>query len=208
MSETYKRVIMNNIQTISQKVAEKFKTPDGQIVDVIYATSDDKLYFSPSEAQKEANKLTDKIVTAYYKDPTVRELAKQYIELRKMVVVTDYLKLAKLEQKTVTYADYLKYCDEKGFGNVPIDVYNFVRSKVFTLRRLIVPGQKDTIYTYKGGIVEAYFQRREPNGIIWMLGPDIVFTCPTHTELARVSYYELFYQFMGEDPRKETKTTT
>lgn len=89
--------------------------------------------------------------------------------------------------------------------SVTEEIFNFVKSKVFLLavRKMQAPGQKDTIYTYMNGIVEAYFLRSYPQGKLWMVGDDLIMTCPTHTELGQISYYNIFGEMLGEDPRKK-----
>jgi hypothetical protein len=188
-----------------RKVAEKFATPDGQIVDVIFATSDGEPHFSHKEAVTAANKLIDRKITPYYKDQKIRELGDQHYELQKMIVVTDYLKLMRLQKKNPTYAEYLATCKELAVAPVTEDIYKFVESKVFRSRRMIAVGQPDTIFTYKKGIVEAHFLRQYPQGKMWILGNDIVMTCPTHTELGRISFYDIFGQVLGTDPEKIKK---
>lgn len=193
--------------TIEQEVAQKFKTPEGQIVDVIYTTSDGGMHFSPDDAISAAAKLVDKTVAPHYKDGEVRKLAEKYPALRQMVFVTDIIKLAKVMKQPIEYKDYVaKAKKAKMLPVVPENIFEFVYGKVFRMTRIVMVGQKDTIYVYGKGIVEAYFIRRYDIGQIWLLGDDLIFTCPTNTMLGGISNYDIFWQFLGEDPRKQAKT--
>lgn len=194
---------MNEL-TLKKRVSDKFETPDGRIVDVLYATSDGELHFSPDDAKRATEKLDDKSVVPHYRDQSVRELGKQYMELNKMILLTDYLKLMRLQRKAPTYAEYLQVCVERSMGPVSENIYKFVESKVFSSRKLVAPGQKDTIFMFNRGIVEAYFLRSYPQGKIWMYGDTLVMTCPTHTELGEITYYDIFGNILGEDPKKKT----
>lgn len=188
--------------TMPKRVALKFATTDGQIVDVLFVTSDGEPHFSHKEAVTAADKLQDKTITPYYRDEKVRELAGQHYELQKMVVATDYLKLIRLQKKIPSYAEYLDVCRGISIAPVKEEIYKFVESKVFMTKRMIAVGQRDTIFTYNSGIVEAHFLRTFKQGKMWLLGNDIIMTCPTHTELGRISSYDIFGFLLGENPEK------
>lgn len=183
---------------IAVMVKQKFATPDGKLVDVIYGTSDGQLFFDPELAKDAGATLGDPVITPYYRDSEVREAAKKYHELEKMVFATDYLKRHRLKKTPPVYQAYVEYADSMGMDYIKEDVFNFVMSKVFASTRPVVAGQKGQIYTYANGIVDAIFMRRYPQGQIWQVGDTLVLTCPTNTELMSGTYYTIFQPLLGE----------
>jgi hypothetical protein len=188
-----------NQTELTQEAAKMFSTPDGKSVDILFGTQNGRMFFSPEDAEDEAKKLADKSVTPYYKDTSVRDMAKKFKKLENMVHATDYLKLARIRKTgRPDYASYLSYCTLKRLEPITEPIFTFVGDKVFSLRKPIVAGQKATIYMYDHGIVEAVFLRRYPEGQIWQYMDTIIFTCPTNTELMSGSYFELFQPLLDE----------
>jgi len=181
-----------NQTDIAQRAAEKFKTPEGSIVDVLYATSDGSLYYSPEEASNFAGRLENKVITPYYRDSVVREMAKQFKDLQNMVFATDYVKASKIRKVMPLFKDYNAYCKAASTDAIPEDIFNFVVSKVFQSKRPTSVGLRDKIYMYNRGIVDAIFLRRYAQGQVWQVGDTLVFTCPTNTELMSGTYQTIF----------------
>jgi hypothetical protein len=188
-----------NKQELAKEAAKMFSTPDGKSLDILFGTSDGKIFFTPEEAEGIANKLEDKTVTPYYRDNQVREMAKKFDKLQKMVHATDYLKLAKVKKLgKPQYFTYLSYCSLKKLEPISEQIYLFIAEKVFSLRKPIAAGQKATIYMYNHGIVEAVFMRRYAEGQVYQYMDTLVFTCPTNTELMSGSYFEIFEPLLDE----------
>jgi hypothetical protein len=187
-----------DMQEMVIKATEKFKTGEGRIVDVLYGTSNGALHYTIDDAQKIAGTLPDKTVTTFYRDPEVRDMAKQYNELNKMVLVTDYIKLEKLKKRMPKYNEFLAYAEAMGIVPVAEPVFNFVQSKVFRTQKPTTAGLRDQIYMYSKGVVDAIFLRRYAQGQIWQVGDTLVFTCPTNTELMSGTYQQIFQPLLGE----------
>ena len=181
-----------NKDQILDAVTKKFETDDGKLVDVIYGTSDGQLFFSPEEAAKAADVIADKVITPYFRDEKVREMAKRNLKLTLMVFATDFVKRTKLYKMKPTYSEFQKYASDMGVKPVDNVAFDFIVSKVFASRRPVSPGQKDTIYMFEKGIVNAVFMRRYPKGQVWMYGDNLVLTCPTNTELVSGTFNHIF----------------
>ena len=181
-----------NTQELAKKAIAKFQTEDGTIVDVLFATSDGEFHYEVESAVNHAKKLEDKNVHTFYRDAPVRKMGEKFEKLQQMIVATDFIKLAKIMKRKPVYEDYLKTCKEINSQPIESDIFSFVVSKVFSTRRLVQSGQRDKIFTYDSGIVDAYFLRKFPQGIVWHTGERLVFTCPTHTELMGGTYEQIF----------------
>ena len=174
-----------------------------QGIDVVYGISDGQIFFSPEEAAEAAKKMADAVITPFYRDEVVRKIAQKYKSLQDVVSATDYLKLRKLASKPFVYADYKVYTESLNASPVPESLFNFIASKVYASRRPVAAGQKDKIFTWNYGIVDAVFMRRYPQGVIWQVGDNLVLTCPTHTELMSGTYQQIFSPMLGEFVKKE-----
>lgn len=186
---------------IAQKAAEMFQK-DGTY-DVLYGTSDGQLFTTPEEAYSEASKMADPVITTHYRDEAVRKMAQKYAPLKVMIFATDYLKQVKIKRETPLYSEYEKCAAMKGISIVTSTIFDFVRSRVFRSRSMVGVGQKDKIYMYDRGVVDAYFLRRYPEGMIWQVEDSIVLTCPTHTELMSGTYMLLFEPVLGHREKAE-----
>jgi len=176
---------------VMQKLAAyKFQTPDGSIVDVVYCTSDGGIFFSEDEAHQIAD-LGDGIVTPVYRDKHVRDMAKTSKALAQIVGATDWLKAHKVTKKEPSYVAYVEFCEKHKYIAVPETMYDFIQSKVYATE-LVRPGQKDSIFTWAYGMVNATLLRRYPQGQVWQLGDNLIFTCPTNTELMSGTYQQIF----------------
>lgn len=181
---------------LATKVAQEFKTPTGENVDVLFATSDGRLFYDPEEANSEAKKLGTN-VSAYYRDEPVRKMADKHEDLRKVIYATDTLKQYKaLKKNPIPYDRYVQNCKYMGVGPVPQGIFSFIRSKVFRTKKPMIAGERDTILSWKHGVVEAIFLRRYPQGQVWHYMNDLIFTCPTNTELVSGTYEEIFTPFL------------
>lgn len=189
-----------NQKELAIKAQQKFQTADGKIVDVIFGTSDGEMHYKYADAKTHANTLPDKNIYPFYKDSEVRKMAEQYIALKRMVIVTDFVKLSKVENTIPTYEEYTQYCEDNNYEAVDVVAFKFVVSKVFSRTKLVMPGQKDQIFTYNYGIVPAIFIRKYPQGIIWSQEDRLVFTCPTHTELMSGTYEHIFKPMLDQVP--------
>jgi len=173
-----------------------------QDIDVIYGVSDGQMFFSPEEAAEAAKKMADAVITPFYRDDAVRKMAQQYRSLQQVVFATDYLKLRRLGSKPFVYAEYNTYAEKMNMEAIPENLFNFIASKVYASRRPVAAGQKDKIFMWNHGIVEAVFMRRYPQGVIWQVGDNLVFTCPTHTELMSGTYQQIFAPMLGEPVKR------
>lgn len=180
---------------IEASVAKMFATPEGSKVDVLYATSRGKLYFTPEEATNEAQKTVDKVVTPYYRSSRIREMAELYPQLKTTLFAVDYIRDCKRRRMIPVHGQYR--VKVKDVGIVSEGLFEFVRTKIYSTVSLIKPGQKDKIYMYNEGIVDAYLIRRYKEGIIWQVGDKIVLTCPAHTELMQGEFRTLFEPYLG-----------
>lgn len=184
-------------QAIATKVAEEFKTETGQVVDVLFGTSDGKLFYDPNEATEAGKKLPNKQVVTYYRDESVRALADKHADLQRVIYATDVLKRSKaLKRGPIEYSRYVKNCEMLGMNPVPERVFGFIRSKVFRTGYPILPGEKDTILSWTHGIVEATFLRRYEQGQVWHYKDNLILTCPTNTELISGTYQDIFSPFL------------
>lgn len=188
---------------IAVKAAQQFQTPEGKIVDVIYATSDGQMFYTPEEASEVASGLLNKTVMPFYKDAEVRKLARKYTVLERMVLVTDFIKRHKAKKTTPLYPDYTELAIKYKMAPVTDEVFKFVFSQVYTTRKVQYTGQKDSIYLHDKGIVTAHFLRRYEQGQVWQYMDRLVFTCPTNTELLSISYFDVFSPLLGTDPEKQ-----
>lgn len=168
-----------------------------QGIDVVYGVSDGQIFYSPEEAAAAATKIADSVITPFYRDEAVRKMAQQYKSLQEVIFATDYLKLKRLANKPFVYADYNKYAESMGVNAVAENLFNFIGSKVYASRRPVAAGQKDKIFMWNSGIVDAVFMRRYPEGVIWQVGDNLVLTCPTHTELMSGTYQQIFAAVLG-----------
>mgnify|MGYP003404108519 CR=1 FL=1 len=178
---------------ILKNVQDMFNSPEGKEVDVVYATSNGVIHLSAEDATSAAKILGDNVVMPYYKDDEVRKLGKKYNELEKAIFATDFLKLHKAKKLPIPlFQKYVEACKVYPIDPVTKELYEFIRSKVFATNRPVVAGQKDKIYMWKNGIVDATFMRRYTHGQIWQYNDNLVLTCPTNTELMSGSYFHIF----------------
>ena len=178
---------------ILKNVDATFNSPDGKEVDVVYATSDGKVHLSVEDATDAARTIGDDVVMPYYKDDEIRKLGKKYMNLQMAIFATDFLKLHKAKKLPIPlYEKYLQACKVYPIDPVDKEMYEFIRSKVFSSSRPVVTGQIDKIYMWRHGIVDAKFLRRYPTGQVWQVGDNLVLTCPTNTELMSGSYFDIF----------------
>lgn len=171
---------------------------ENNTVDIVYATSDGMITPDKQTAQIHSFELPDKKIETFYNDKAVRDIAEKHKGLKRMITVTDWLKLARYKgYKIPEYSLYQEYIKNYSTDEpVKQDIYNFVSEKVYRTRRPVTVGQKDTIFTFKDGIVEAYFLRRYPQGQVFQYMDRIILTCPTNTELVSGSYFDLFGQIL------------
>lgn len=182
--------------TLVKKTIDVFDTPTGQMVDVLYTTSDGKAYLTPEEAVKNIEKLEDKRIIPIYRDEKVRKVAQMYTDLERVINATDFLKRFKAIGKPVPiYDEYTLYSRKYGIEPVPNGIYSFIASKVYSTKRAIVVGEKDMILTWKYGIVNATFLYRYPQGQVFSYDDRLIFTCPTNTELVSGDYKDIFKDF-------------
>lgn len=183
---------------MADKVKKKFESGEGQTVDVLFADSSGNLFYAYDDAEAAASKLMDKAIVPYYRDDKVRDLAKQFKELEQMVIATDYIKLQKIKKKVPAYHEYVAYAEGKGIKSITEGIFDFIKSKVFRASKPTTTGQRDQIYMFNRGVVDAIFLRRYPQGQIWQVGDTLVMTCPTNTELMSGTYKTIFGQMLGE----------
>lgn len=191
-----------------------FKNAQASHLDVIYGTSNGIFWFDLKDAKDAITLLDDKNITQYYRNSIVRHLANRDQVLRKMVVATDYIKLKKHQKQMPEYPGYLTYSKEQNTENIDEPIFNFIRLKVFTSKRPNTIGIRDEIFMFDRGVVMAYFLRRYVGVIIWQVADNIVCTSPTHIELSRKVYCDIFSDFVAESecvayqPKTEKATVT
>jgi hypothetical protein len=184
---------------MAEKARIKFETGPGQMVDVLYADSSGNLFFEYDEVEQAASKLENKSITSYYRDPKVRNLAKQYKKLEEMVFATDFIKTHRITRTLPDYDRYILRASKAQIGAVNREIFKFIESKVFRAKKPTTAGMRDQIYMMDRGIVDAIFLRRYPQGQIWQVGDTLVMTCPTNTELTSGTYKQIFTPLLGEE---------
>jgi len=186
------------------KATQMFETQDGKIVDVLYATSDGNLHYTPDDAAHESLKLVNRGITLFYRDASIRRLAENRPLLQRIIFTADYLKTQMVLRKHGTIPDmptYQKYLEKASYTKMePLneELFKFLSVKVAPSSRPVVVGAMGDIYMNDMGIVKATFIRRlKQRGIIWQRGDDIILTTLFHTELMRSSYSEMFEKVLG-----------
>jgi hypothetical protein len=183
---------------MEQKAREMFKTAEGMLVDVLYGTSDGQLFLDPELAKETADSIADPVVSVYYRDTEVRKAAREYKALENMIFATDFVKRYRAASHVPVYLQYTNYAESVNQETIALEIFNFIVSRVFNSKRPISPGQKDKIYMFEFGIVNAVFLRRYAQGVVWQYGDNLVFTCPTHTQLMAGTYQMIFHPLLGE----------
>jgi hypothetical protein len=172
-------------------------------VDVIYVTSNDKVFFTEVEAKKLAETLEDKTVTpwTYSVEKKIREISKE-TPLEAFVAMVDLLKFLRLKKMPpIAYKQYVGWAAENKYPIADESAYVFGSKNVTMETDRRKPAKIEKIFLQSGRIVEAELIKSYPNTRLFFYDDMLIMTCPTHFELVRGDVYRLFGMLLGKKPQ-------
>lgn len=187
---------------VDAKVKEAFKTPDGQIVDIIFSTSDGELFYIAADAQKHALELANPHVIPHYKGKEV--LIRRYMtidpNLERKVSMVDYLKMHRVKrQPSPTYEQYVDACKRVSMEPDRKVAYDFAVNNIWNGPKMFTQVTEEVypIYLLNGQQVMAKRLRKYPQTELFIYNDLLIMTCPTHFELMTGNIYQIWAPLMG-----------